>query len=409
MSEVQLVVREAGRDWSGHVHGSSADRVIAALSADPETLAELEVACGRFAKAVGRRFLGSLSPGLIDEPHDAGIVILDLVARLVVVDSTYSSPGPTGHVEYHDGQRATEIGLGYHLDEDWLFIRDHLQWRGLADERRRERAAHPPLDVRQVLFGRPLVEFIGREIFGNFAGRAPVPVPENPDWRFEHPEAKAVIQIHAAWLLTPREDLGGRCPREVALERRSHLSWDLEHQAERWSLVKSCPPGLDKSSAAFRHGGLGTHELVMYYELVRELLWSCRDQVVAGAARPSETSGDFLTREVPRLERVAEEWLDRPDLEYHGRTPRRSSTGAPGCRKGCRGVRRSMIPIALAARCWPTCPGPCSGTLTAAAWRTSSPSTSTAARARNGTKNNASGRSAASVLTGNKPNVSDWA
>ena len=59
----------------------------------------------------GRRFVGSLPPGLIDEPHDAGIVIIDLVARLVVVDSTYSSPGPIGELEFYDGQSATEIGL----------------------------------------------------------------------------------------------------------------------------------------------------------------------------------------------------------------------------------------------------------------------------------------------------------
>ena len=31
MSEVQLVVREWNQDWSGAVHGSQADRAIAAL------------------------------------------------------------------------------------------------------------------------------------------------------------------------------------------------------------------------------------------------------------------------------------------------------------------------------------------------------------------------------------------
>ena len=34
------------------------------------------------------------------------------------------------------------------------------------------------------------------------------------------------------------------------------------------------------------------------------------------------TVGDFLTNEVPRLEGVREEWLDSPDPECHGRTPR---------------------------------------------------------------------------------------
>ena len=33
-------------------------------------------------------------------------------------------------------------------------------------------------------------------------------------------------------------------------------------------------------------------------------------------------AGDFLATEVPRLERVRDEWLDAPDPEFHGRTPR---------------------------------------------------------------------------------------
>ena len=34
------------------------------------------------------------------------------------------------------------------------------------------------------------------------------------------------------------------------------------------------------------------------------------------------TAGDFLTAEVPRLAELREEWLDSPDPEFHGRTPR---------------------------------------------------------------------------------------
>ena len=83
MSEVRLVLREEGRDWSGTIHGSCADRAVAALSADPVTLEELEVAVTRFAKPVPKsRFFANLSPGLRDQSYDAGLVVIDLVARL---------------------------------------------------------------------------------------------------------------------------------------------------------------------------------------------------------------------------------------------------------------------------------------------------------------------------------------
>ena len=357
MSEVRLVIREAGRDCSGTVHGSTADRAIAALGADPVTLAELETAIGRFEKrSPNHPFLANLSDGLDDEPYDAGIVVIDMVARLIVVDSSYSSPGEDGEVCYHDGHCATDKWLRYHLADDWLFSRESLAWHGLAEKRRRERAARPHLDARSAFYGRPLLEFIARETFAAYTRREASGEVED-----------ALRDIHARWLMTPRDDLGGACPRDVALERHNHIGWDLQHQEERWSRVRECPPGLDKSSFAFRYGGFGTHELVNYYYLVRDLLWSCWGRLAelegasgdrglpaasagdlpavstgglpaasagglpAASARGSRggvgglaalTVGDFLTEEVPRLERVREEWLDAPNPEFSGRTPR---------------------------------------------------------------------------------------
>lgn len=319
MSEVRLVIREAGHDWSGTVHGSAADRAIAALSADPVTLTELATALARYEHpALGRRFFANLSVGLCDEPHDAGIVIIDLTARLVVVDSTYSSPGLTGAVCYHDGQFATEKWLPYHLAEDWLFVRDRSQWQAKADQRRKERAACP-LDARSVFYGRPLLEFIARETFAADARDELLP-------GLEH---ETIKQIHAAWLLTPHDDLGGNCPRDLALARQGHLTWDLQDQADRWSRIGECPPGLDESSFAFRYGGFGTHELVQHYELVRGLLWSCQERLARMRELPPTAGGlkafsveDFLASEIPRLESVRDEWLSTPDPECHGRTRR---------------------------------------------------------------------------------------
>jgi hypothetical protein len=337
MSEVRLVVREAERDWSGTIHGSCADQAIAALSADPVTLDELEAAVTRFAKRAPQfRFFSNLSPGLCDEHYDAGLVVIDLVARLIMVDSTYSSPGLDGSVHYHDGHRSTDMDLRYHLAGDWLISTERETWRAVADKRRRERAANPLRDARAVFYGRPLLEFIARESFAAFqadVGRPSddqtIPKTGSDEERCDSPFQGAIRKIHAAWLLTPREDLGGHCPREIAIDRRHHIEWDIQDRCEQWSLTGKCPPGLAKSSHAFRYGGFGTHELVKYYDLVRELLWSCWQQLADPAQRlkveqrtASLTVGDFLANEVPRLEKVRDAWLDAPDPECHGRTPR---------------------------------------------------------------------------------------
>src|SRR5258707_12011713 len=103
MSEVRLVVCDTERVWSGTIHGSCADRAIAALSADPCTLGELEAACARFAKPDPQHgFLCNLRASENDEPYDAGLVVIDLVARVVAVQSTYSSASKRGSIEYHN-------------------------------------------------------------------------------------------------------------------------------------------------------------------------------------------------------------------------------------------------------------------------------------------------------------------
>jgi len=259
------------------------------------------------------------------------------------------------------------MDLRYHLADDWHISTNSQGWRDVAEERRREQAAKPVRDAREVFYGRPMLEFIVREIFAAFARRHEIAAAVRADraerarqrladkaehapgqmdagllseeeiiaqmWpgegRSVSPFYDTIRQIHAAWMLNPREDLGGSCPREIALDRHGHLTWDMQDRCQQWSLTGACAPGLPKSSHAFQHGGFGTHELVKYYDLIRELLWSCWEQlaehanVVKGGHRlESLTVGDFLATEVPRLERVREALLDAPDPECHGRTPR---------------------------------------------------------------------------------------
>ncbi|HEX9640468.1 MAG TPA: hypothetical protein VGB13_04070, partial [Candidatus Krumholzibacteria bacterium] len=263
-----------------------------------------------------------------DHPFDAGLVFIDLAARLVMCDSTWSATAREGYVPYHDGKSATEIHLRYHLSSDWEMMRGSDGWPHLAESRRRERKANPPQDARLILMGQPLLEFIAHECLEYFLGRgAPLGSGEAGDAEEEErvaEDAETIREIHARWLLTGRDDLGGRCPREVMLAKHDYISWSLQDREEQWSQTGRCPRGLEPESAAYRFAGFGTTELVVYYDLVRELLWSCRDSAAALSASGSDEAlaAEFLMKEVPRLEGLREAWLDEPDPEYNGRTPR---------------------------------------------------------------------------------------
>ena len=329
MSEVRLVVRESDEDWSGIVHGSTAMQAAAALSADPVTLDELRTAMGRFERPDPKwRFLPDLDRNLRDEPHDAGLIVLDLIARLIVSDNTYAQPDLEGDLEYRDGGKGTDKGVRYHLADDWLIVSDRFTWKCIADRRRAERAAHPPRDHRTVFYGRPMLEFLVREVFAAFGRRDEIlaAVVAESEGFPESPFYDTIKNIHASWLMTPRDDLGGATPREIAFAGRDHVSSDMNDRLLQWADLHHCPPGLARSSDAFRFAPFGTHELVKYYDLIRGLLWSSWDRLSEMAEMPDPqhamTVGDFLTTEVPRLEALREAWFDGADPEMHGRPPR---------------------------------------------------------------------------------------
>lgn len=335
MSEVRLIVRDAARDLSGTCHGSTADQVIAALSAEPDTLEELDKAMDRFCRrAAGQSFFGWFRPGIHDKPYDAGVVIVDLAARLIACESTYSSPQRYGSVLYHDGQVATDLEVGYHLPDDWTILSEVSCWRTRAEELRGQKRRQPPLDARAVLYGRPLLDYIAAACFERFGqpavGRAQLAEAsdeaDDDEDRYGDPDYDAIRQIHARWLMTPRDDLRGETPRGVLFAKQGFLSHDLQDRETQWSFQGSCPPTLGPESHAYRFAGVGTHEWVNYYYLLRHVLWSCHDQVRSQAAEradwPTLSLGDFLTVEVPRLAGARDDWLDAPKGDLSGRTPR---------------------------------------------------------------------------------------
>lgn len=303
MSEVKLNLVDAANTLVGTVHGSVADRCIAALSAEPETLSELASALSRYQRPQDELspFATFQSSSELDpNPWDAGLVVIDLAARIVLSDSTYSKPGPEGEVDYHDGAQATECSILYRLPEDWLFVNSIEAYRWSRDRRREVRQTTLPLDTRAVLYGHPLLDFIvASSVDLNEAD-------ENCNGTSEL-LANQISAIHARWLMTPRADLRGQCPRDVILEKRDLIDFDLHTRSLQWTFLREGPPCLPRDSFAFRFAGFGTHEWVVYYDLVRHLLWTavCHNREAA----------------ISTLEKVKTSWLESNCDDYDGRVP----------------------------------------------------------------------------------------
>ena len=330
MSEVKLNLVDAERILHGTIHGSFADRCVAALSAEPETIAELDAALARYIKPRddGSEFASFYSgdypvnsrPELDTEPWDAGIVVIDLAARIVASESSYSQPGPEGEVCYHDGHASTDVPILYRLPNDWLFVNSIESYQWSRERRLRERAANPAFDARPVLFGRALLDFIVNtyrslpaQTRNAFISQSQSATDE--DAPTEEALAKEISAMHARWLLSPRTDLRGQSPREVLLAKQDYLDFDLHTRSLQWSEQNEGPPCLAKKSFAYRFAGFGTHEWVLYYDLVRHLICSLID---LETSVPASATVDQL---VDSLEQIKTNWLESPSPDLDGRVP----------------------------------------------------------------------------------------
>jgi len=368
MSEVKLVIRDANEDRSGTVHGCVAEWFIAALSADPVSLTELDAAVDRFAlESPARGHFPYFRRAIDAEPWDAGLVVIDMAARLVVIDSSYSSPGRKGVITRHNIETVEggTVSLSYRMADDWLFLHDAMNWEETARVRRQERADQPVTDLREIFYGEPMLRSIIDGCRQQFRCRdeivrrvhlewiesqrrwnarhdeEPQPEPETLTMHeLAHKEDPAedidhriyhdtIRDIHANWLMTPCAELDDQLPRTVLLQDRDRLSGDMSDREHHWSILERCPPGISPESHAFQFSGFNTNEIVMYYDYVREVAWSCWDRLRTmsdterAALETSQRALDaFVRDEVMRLRKVGEQWLDAPWDEDPMRTPR---------------------------------------------------------------------------------------
>jgi hypothetical protein len=142
----------------------------------------------------------------------------------------------------------------------------------------------------------------------------------------------------------PRNDLGGRTPREVILEKLGFIDYELNSREMQWSLLREGPPPLSRNSNAYRFAGFGTHEYVVYYDLVRHLLTQCWERISrerdiggelaiqpdadASGIEPGSVTPEYSARRTERveilrnwLEQIGQAWLNGPSEEFGGPIP----------------------------------------------------------------------------------------
>lgn len=289
MSQIRLNIIDQNQKISGDIHGSFGDVIVASLTADPESIEELESAIQRFVPRESSSFFSWFRKYENFEPYDAGLLVVDLSAKVIMADSTYSYYSTKGTVRIKT-DTGEDFSLPYQLSDDWKCVGSMPEFEFQQVKRREEILQNPPFNAREILFGKPLFEFIAAEYSAEK----------------DSTDEDLFTNIHAKWLMTARDDLRGKTPREVLLEKQNFIDSDLHSRSLQWSFTKFQPPPIPTASAAYKFAGFGRHEIVVYYDLFRHLLGECFENEITNA-------------EV--LEQIASDWLNNAQGEFSGRTP----------------------------------------------------------------------------------------
>jgi hypothetical protein len=296
MTTMRVIVQAAGGAAQDDVDPWTALAVIASLSAEPETLPELTQALCRYQPE--HHLFATAPTAAADEPAGPWCLI-DLPGRTLVAGGGFVAPQPGEALEAEQSQPVVGFPiLWFNVASDWLFTTADADWRALVKARAAARSAVAPFDPRPVLYGAPLLSHLAAGVL-DAAGKGALDEERVLD------ETRA---IHVRWLTTPRADLGGQTPRQVLLAERDRLAAEIEQRSHQWSLQAQPVPALPVDARAYRYGGFGTAEVVLYFDLVRVLLGHAWDAVLAGA-RPA------LAALVEQLAGVREQWLHQPNEE----------------------------------------------------------------------------------------------
>lgn len=329
-SKVTVRTGEQLRQWN--VDQWTSFLFLAVLSAEPETWEDWDAALRRYLPEHQLLSQGSATNDISGAISDSPWCLIDVIGKTVILGGGFE-PLENGRYrrEEDDEDDATEVlavsspessksqkpdspVAWMEIPECWWVTEAIDGWEQILSHRAAVSAQTPRIESRVVLYGAPLYRFLAERVM----------LAEGvASWNSEE-EYRATKAVHADWLMTPRDDLLGKIPRDFLHETREAIQLDLEHRSYQWSLQGFPPEGLPETSAAYRYAGWGTAEVVLYFEMIRAIMeeaWNLR-RWATEKRRPSPESCTSVEKSPQNTEELAQalatfaqHWLRKPSDE----------------------------------------------------------------------------------------------
>lgn len=208
--------------------------------------------------------------------------------------------------------------LPIHLPPWWEL---HQKTKATDVSRRRTESFKVPRADRELLYGRPLVEYLaGRIIEIALAGRLPdrnalLRAEDDERCSASGPVDRAALQawydltaeVHREWLMTAREDLAGGRPRDLLHGAHEWSDAVVEGQRRRFDNKMPMVAG-PVDVEGYAHAPLGSQEMIVYFDLCRELIQAGWLWIMSQKELNRDQRGELVSF----LQEVRDEWLELP-------------------------------------------------------------------------------------------------
>lgn len=286
--------------------------LIALLSEDPGDWTEAKSVWPRYRTPAVPEFVDSLpihpvsfQEGLHEVEIARSWIAIDFVHKRVLTGGQFMTIERDNVFAMHvDESGDHHCPLSIHLPPWWELL-SGVSTEMISQERHQP-WTKPNVD-RTILFGDPLLDYIATNILH---------IVQSEHWlqksANDQPKHRYLItvQVHRDWLMSPREDLDGRMPRQLLHGAKGwidKLKWGQRRRFEEGEPLVAMPDDWSDYQTA----PMGTEEISLYFDLCRELIqagwfWCTNNQQSVDSDKAAGKHSELVTF----LKAVRDNWLE---------------------------------------------------------------------------------------------------
>ncbi len=309
-----ILVDDTGWRWMVQADSDLALTLVAFASEDPSHWEDMIDCWDRYRSPVVPEFASSLPWATVD-PQEA-LQALDQQPAWVMIDLRQKRVLTGGNAVEFERDDAFTMAVNDQGDHCWN-VSIHLPpWWELVTNATSEMAAAPravPANVRhtnrELLYGSVFLKDLATRVLDYAASEH---WPEIKAGRDEQDCYQFTVAVHRDWLMTPRADLNGGIPRDLlhgGMTWIDHLCWAQQLRIPDQGAMVALPT----THSSYETAPFGREELVMYFDLCRELIpagWAwCRQHLQDQQPRVKD---EHCLQLVNFLQSVKDQWMESP-------------------------------------------------------------------------------------------------